>query len=47
MGVPATGAVKANWIENAPLRDMVKMNKGKRGSSDAVTGVSSNITAVC
>ena len=47
MGVPATGAVKANWIENVPLRDMVKMNKGKRGSSDAVTGVSSNINAVC
>ena len=44
MGVAATGTVRVNRIENAPLRDRVKMNKQKRGSSDVVTGVSSNIT---
>ena len=33
-------------MENAPLRDTVKINKEKRGSSDVVTDVSSNITAV-
>ena len=46
MGVVATGTVRANRMENTPLRDMVKMNKEKRGSSDVVTDVSSNITAV-
>ena len=44
MGVAATGTVRANQMENAPLRDMIKMNKEKRGSSDVVTDVSSNIT---
>ena len=43
MGVAATGA---NQTEYAPLPDMVKMDKGKHGSSDVVTDVSSNITAV-
>ena len=38
--------LSAMVMENALLRDMVKMNKEKRGSSDAVTDVSSNITAV-
>ena len=33
-------------MENAPLRDMVKINKEKRGSSDVVIHVSSNITAI-
>ena len=33
-------------MENAPLPDMVKMNKEKRGLSDVLTVVSSNITAV-
>ena len=33
-------------MENAPLLDMVKINKGKCGSSDVVTDVYSNITAV-
>ena len=46
MGVAATGTARANRMENAPLRDMLKMNKEKRGSSDVVTDVSSNITAV-
>ena len=46
MGVAGTGTMRANRVENAPLRDIVKMNKEKRGSSDVVTDVSSNITAV-
>ena len=46
MGVAATGTVRANRMENAPLRDMVKMSKEKRGSSDVVINVFSNITAV-
>ena len=46
MGIAATGTVRTNRMENAPLRDMVKMNKEKSGSSDVVSGVSSNITAV-
>ena len=46
MEVPATRTVKANRMDNAPLRDMVKMNQEKRGSSDVVTDVSLNITAV-
>ena len=46
MGVAATRIVRANRMENAPLRDMIKMKKEKRESSDAVTDVSSNITAV-
>ena len=46
MGVATTGTVRANRMENALLQEMVKMNKEKRGSSDVVTDVSSNITAV-
>ena len=40
MGVAATGTVRANQMENAPLEDMVKMNKEKCQSSDVVTDVS-------
>ena len=32
MGVPATGTVRANQMENAPFRYKVKMNKEKRRS---------------
>ena len=45
-GIAATGTVRAGRMENAPLRDMVKMNKEKGGSSNVVTDVSSSITAV-
>ena len=47
MGVAATGTVRPNRMESSPLRDMVKMNKGKHGSLKVVTDVFSNITAVC
>ena len=47
MGVAATGIVRANRMENAPLWDMVKLNEEKCKSLDVVTDVSSNITAVC
>ena len=46
MGVAVTRIVRANQMENAPLWNMVKMNKEKRGSSDVVTDVSSKITIV-
>ena len=46
MGVAATGTARANRMENASLRDIVKMSKEKRGSSDVVTDFPSNITAV-
>ena len=45
-GVAASVKVTASQMENAPLRDMVKMNKEKHGSSDKITNVSLNITAV-
>ena len=45
MGIAATGTVRANRMESVPLRDMTKMNKEKRRSSDVVTDASSNITA--
>ena len=46
MGVASTGTMRPNQMENIPLRDMVKMNKEKRSSSDVVTDVSSNIAKV-
>ena len=46
MGVHLTGTMRANRMENAPLQDMVKMNKEKHGLPDMVTDVLSNITAV-
>ena len=46
MGVATTGTVRANRMGNAPLWDMVKINKEKHGSSDVVTDVISNMTAV-
>ena len=45
-GIAATGTVRANRMENAPLQDIAKMAKEKRGTSDVVTDVSSNVTAV-
>ena len=38
IGVAATETVRANRMENAPLGDMVKMNKEKGGSLEVVTG---------
>ena len=46
MGVAATGMVRANRMENAPLRDMIKIDKEKHEWSHVATDVSSNITAV-
>ena len=46
MGVASTGTMRPNQMENIPLRDMVKMNKEKRPSSDVVTDVSWNIAKV-
>ena len=44
--VRAKGAVRANRMKNAPLRDMVKMNKKRCGSSDVFTDLTSKITTV-
>ena len=46
MGLAVKETVRANQMEIAPLQDMVKMNKEKRGSSDVANFVSSSITAV-
>lgn len=45
-GIAATGTVRVNRMENAPLKDMKVVQALKRGSSDVVTDISSNITAV-
>ena len=39
IGDAAKGAVRANRMKNAPLRDMVKMNKERSWSSDVFTDV--------
>ena len=44
--ITATGTVRTNRMENAPLHDLGKMANKSRGTSDIVTDVSSNITAV-
>ena len=46
IGDAAKGAVRANRMKNAPLRDMVKMNKKRSGSSDVFTDLTSKITTV-
>ena len=46
MRLAVTGTVGTNQMENAPLQDIIKMNKEKRGSSYVVTDVSSSITSV-
>ena len=46
IGDAAKGAVRANRMKNAPLRDMVKMNKKRCGSSDVFTDLTSKITTV-
>ena len=45
-GVAATGTLRENLMENAALRDMIKMSKEKLRSLDVVIDVSLNITAV-
>ena len=45
-GIAATGTVRVNWMEKAPLKDMKSMQKEKRGLFDVATDMSSNITAI-
>ena len=45
-GIAATGTVRVNRMEKAPLRDPKDMMKEKRGSFDFVTDFLLNITAV-
>ena len=46
IGVAVSGTVRINRMEKAPVQDVLEMNKEKRGSSDVVIDVSSNINAV-
>ena len=45
-GMAATGTVRANRTENAPLQAVDDMKKEARGSSDVVNGNKSNVTLV-
>ena len=45
-GVAATGTVRINCVENAPLRPIKEMEKLERGASDVVTDKNSNLTLV-
>ena len=45
-GIAATGTVRINRVENAPLRPIKEMEKLERGASDVVTGRNSNLTLV-
>ena len=44
--IAATGTVRINRVENAPLRPIKEMEKLERGASDTVTGKNSNLTLV-
>ncbi|KAL0892761.1 hypothetical protein ABMA27_014467 [Loxostege sticticalis] len=46
IGHDATGTIRANRVENAPLKDTKDMKKTKRGSYDQYTDVLSDITLV-
>ena len=45
-GIAATGTVRINRVENAPLRPLKEMKKLERGASDVVTDKNSNLTLV-
>ena len=45
-GIAATGTVRINRVENAPLRPIKEMEKLERGASDVVTDKNSNLTLV-
>ncbi|CAK1601053.1 unnamed protein product [Parnassius mnemosyne] len=46
LGHDATGTIRGNRVENAPLKDSKDMKKMKRGSYNQTTDVSSDITLV-
>ena len=46
-GMAATGTVRANRTENAPLQAIDDMKKEARGSPDVVNDNKSNVTLVC
>ena len=45
-GIAATGTVRINRLEYAPLRPIKEMEKLERGASDVVTDMNSNLTLV-
>ena len=42
-GIAATGTVRINRVENAPLRPIKEMEKLERGASDVFTNKNSNL----
>lgn len=44
--IAATGTVRTNRLENAPLQDLGRMTKEIRGTLDVVSDLSPNMTAV-
>ena len=44
--IAATGTVRINRVENAPLRPLKEMKKLEKGASDVVTDKNSNLTLV-
>ena len=44
--IAATGTVRINCVENAPLRSIKEMEKLERGASDVVTDKNNNLTLV-
>ena len=46
-GIAATGTVRANRTEKAPLQAVDDMKKQARGISDIVNDKKSNVTLVC
>ena len=44
--IVATGTVRTNRFENAPLQDLGRMTKEIRGTLDVVSDLSPNMTAV-
>ena len=45
-GIAATGTVRINCVEDAPLQPIKEMEKLERGASDVVTDKNSNVTLV-
>ena len=45
-GIAATGTVRINRVEKAPLKPIKEIEKLEKGASDAITDKNSNLTLV-
>ena len=45
-GIAATGTVRINRVEKAPLKPVKEIEKLEKGASDAITDKNSNLTLV-